>query len=211
LFFYRGERVKVKICGILDLHTAKEATRAGADALGFVFARESKRYIEPQQAREIISALPRAVNTVGVFVNTPVQDIIQIADHCNLDVIQLHSDKEMHPCPGLNLPVIRCLRVKDRTDVDRIDSIKADAILLDTYHPDLAGGTGKPFNWTAARDIKRNIPLILAGGLNRHNVREAIETVRPCAVDVSSGVETGGVKDISKIRSFIRTVKEASL
>lgn len=210
MFFHRGETVKVKICGIKDVLTAKQAAEAGADALGFVFARESKRYVEPQQAREIIAALPPGVRTVGVFVDTPAVEISRIAALCNLDIIQLHSHEEPE-YQDLKLPVIKCHRIKDRPDPEQILRTKADAILLDTYHPRMAGGTGKSFNWSIVKNIKSNVPLILAGGLTPDNVREAIEMVRPCAVDVSSGVETNGVKDISKIKSFIRRAKEVKL
>lgn len=202
--------MKVKICGIKDLPTAKQAVDAGADALGFVFARQSKRYIKPEEAKNIISALPRTVQAIGVFVNAPALEITRIADMCNLDIVQLHGDEKINH-QDLDLPVIKCHRVKDRPILEEIICTEADAILLDTYHPHMDGGTGKTFNWSTLRNFPIKLPLILAGGLTSDNVKEAIETVKPCAVDVSSGVETNGVKDASKIKSFIRRAKEVQL
>lgn len=211
IFLDRDMRVKVKICGIQDVHTALEAAKAGADALGFIFVPESKRYVKPQLAREIISSLPPGVDAVGVFVNTPTSEINQIAAYCNLDIIQLHGKEKTGDYSDLSRQVIKCIKVKSKLNVTQIDTIKADAVLLDTYHPQMAGGTGKTFDWNIAGKIKTTKPIILAGGLNPNNVMEAIKTVKPFAVDVSSGVETGGVKDISKIREFIKKAKEVFL
>lgn len=207
MFFQPGTGVKVKICGITDLSTALAAVNAGADALGFVFAPRSRRRIEPAAARDIISALPSSIDTVGVFTGTPPEEICRIAAYCNLDIIQLQGGDTL----PAGLPVIQCLRVGDKGVVEGNFLPGAAALLLDTYHPEMDGGTGMTFNWQIAAGITTNLPLILAGGLNSANVARAIKTVRPAAVDVSSGVETGGKKDSKKIKAFIQTVKEVKI
>lgn len=210
--FYRHNenRVKIKICGIVDVQTARLAINAGADALGFVFAPESRRYIDPETARRVIASIPDFVDSVGVFVDSSRTEINRIAQYCNLNIIQLHDFKFSSP-PKYSLPTIRCVRVKDSINQDSINIPNADAILIDTYHPDLAGGTGETFDWRKLANIKINEPLILAGGLNSHNVAEAINIIKPCAVDVSSGVETNGKKDIGKIKEFIKAAREVTL
>ncbi|MFZ5646867.1 MAG: phosphoribosylanthranilate isomerase [Bacillota bacterium] len=197
--------VRVKICGILDIETALGAVEAGADALGFVFA-PGKRMISPEAAREIIKKLPPLVSMVGVFVNRPAGEVVEIASYAGLDTVQLHGEENPEYCKGLGLKVIKSFPVSCADDLERVERYRVDGYLLDTSVPGQRGGTGKTFDWKLAAGFKAG-PLILAGGLNPENVREAIEQVKPYAVDVSSGVETGGRKDMVKIREFIRRVK----
>ncbi len=208
MFFQRGDRVKVKICGIKDQETAKAAIDAGADALGFIFAPESKRYISPREAKEIIAAMPPGVDAVGVFSNAPRESVNKIAAQCNLSAVQLHGEEPSHYLNTNSLPVIKCVKVQDKFDLKQARAIKADAILLDTYHPYLSGGTGETFDWSLVKNAGDSLPLILAGGLTDDNVSTAVKTVRPCAVDVSSGVESSGVKDKVKIKAFVTKAKE---
>ena len=207
MFFQRGDRVKVKICGIRDQETAKAAVDAGADALGFIFVPESKRYISPHEAKGIIATMPPGVVAVGVFSNTSMESVNKIATQCNLTAIQLHEEP-FHYLNTTSLPVIRCVKVQDKFDLSQVRAIKADAILLDTYHPYLSGGTGEIFDWSLVKNAGDSLPLILAGGLTADNVNAAVETVRPFAVDVSSGVESGGIKDKVKIKAFVAKAKE---
>ena len=183
--------IAVKICGITDYEDASVAVDLGAGALGFIFA-DSPRQITPQQAREIISAIPPFVKTVGVFVNEDPAVIRKVIHYCGLDLVQLHGDEPPDLCGELMPYTIKALRIKDESSLrtSRIYHGKVRALLLDTYSKDKAGGTGKTFDWQLAIKIKKlGIPIILAGGLGPSNIEAAISTVRPYAVDVNSGVE----------------------
>jgi len=203
-----GMKVKVKICGITTLRAALAAAHAGADALGFVFA-PSPRQISPQEAKKLIQALPPFIIKVGVFVNLPLKEVEDIASYCNLDFIQLHGSEPPEYCRLLRQKhrIIKAFQVKNGVSEALIDTYSVDAVLLDTYSPSRAGGTGKSFDWILAQNLKLAPPLILSGGLTPENVREAIALVKPYAVDVSSGVETNGKKDLTKIYKFIAMAK----
>jgi phosphoribosylanthranilate isomerase len=193
---------RIKICGITNLEDAMAAVQCGADALGFVFA-ESPRRIEPKKAKEIISRVPPFINTVGVFVDEPADRVWEIALTCRLDALQFHGHESPEYCRGFDKRVIKAFRVKDRTIVEAIVRYDVDAVLLDSSG---GGGTGRSFDWDLVRGIEGHI--ILAGGLTPDNVGEAIEKVRPYAVDVSTGVENHpGKKDRRKIEEFIRNVR----
>jgi phosphoribosylanthranilate isomerase len=201
--------VRVKICGITSLDDALVAVDAGADALGFVFYGKSPRYITPQSASRIIMALPPFVQTVGLFVNSESGIVNELADSCGLDLVQLHGDEPPDYCNLIERRVIKALRVRGRDSLEIIGSYKVSGILLDAYSPDAYGGTGKSFNWDIAREVADRFWIILAGGLTPDNVGEAVKSVRPYAVDVSSGVESApGIKDSDKIREFIFRAKE---
>lgn len=197
--------IRVKICGICDLEDAFNSVRAGADALGFIFA-PSKRRIAPEHAYEIISRLPPYIAKVGVFVNPSLQEVIAIASRTGLDTIQLHGRETPEFCSYLKSYYKVVKAYPGEGDYKLLERYKADAFLLDTAIKGLYGGTGKIFNWHLAANFKQGA-LILAGGLNPENVREAINITKPYAVDVSSGVETNGKKDFYKINAFIRRVK----
>jgi phosphoribosylanthranilate isomerase len=200
--------VKVKICGITTLRAALAAAHAGADALGFVFA-PSPRQISPQEAKKLIQALSPFTIKVGVFVNSPIKEVKDIASYCNLDFVQLHGSEPPEYCHLLRQrhKVIKAFQVKNEVSEALINAYPVDAVLLDTYLPARAGGTGESFNWALAQNLKLAQPLILAGGLTPENVGEAITLVNPFAVDVSSGVETNGKKDLTKIYKFIARAK----
>ena len=197
---------RVKICGIRDEVTAMAAVSAGADALGFVFA-PSKRMVTPERAKEIISVLPPFVAKVGVFVDSTAGDIRDVAGYVGLDVIQLHGKEPPEMCAEFSQKVIRAFRVGSTINIDEINLYSADAYLFDTLVAGQQGGTGKTFDWRLINIGSIARPVILAGGLNQDNVSQAIAAVRPYGVDVSSGVETDGVKDLNKISAFIRRVK----
>ncbi|PEB75862.1 phosphoribosylanthranilate isomerase [Bacillus thuringiensis] len=203
--------MKVKICGIIDVETAKSACEYGADALGFVFA-ESKRKITPKRAKEIIQELPANVLKIGVFVNESVEVIQKIADECGLTHVQLHGDEDNHQIRRLNIPSVKSLGVTSESDMKNAQGYEADYILFDSPKEKFHGGNGKTFSWELLGHIPKELQkkTILAGGLNALNIEEAIRIVRPYMVDVSSGVETEGKKDVEKIKQFIIKAKECS-
>ncbi|PEC86420.1 N-(5'phosphoribosyl)anthranilate isomerase [Bacillus cereus] len=203
--------MKVKICGITDVETAKRACEYGADALGFVFA-ESKRKITPGLAKEIIQELPANVLKVGVFVNESVEVIQKIADECGLTHVQLHGDEDNYQIRRLNIPSIKSLGVTSESDMKNAQGYETDYILFDSPKEKFHGGNGKTFSWELLGHMPKELrkKTILAGGLNALNIEEAIRTVQPYMVDVSSGVETEGKKDVEKIKQFIIKAKECS-
>lgn len=203
--------MKVKICGITDMETAKSACEYGADALGFVFA-ESKRKITPKRAKEIIQELPANVLKIGVFVNESVEVIQKIADECGLTHVQLHGDEDNYQIRKLNIPSIKSLGVTSESDMKNAQGYETDYILFDSPKEKFHGGNGKTFSWELLGHMPKELrkKTILAGGLNALNIEEAIRTVRPYMVDVSSGVETEGKKDVEKIKQFIIKAKECS-
>ena len=196
----------VKICGIQTPEAVAAATDAGADFIGFVFA-ESRRKINPVQARHISRMLPGNVKKVGVFVNESIENMIEISTFAGLDYIQLHGDEPATVAKQLPLPVIKAFPA-DIKNKEKIENYPCDYYLIDTPAGKYRGGTGKTFDWRKVDhlDINRE-KLILAGGLTPKNVRAAIDLVKPAGVDVSSGVETEGKKDAEKIREFILEAK----
>lgn len=203
--------VKVKICGISNVDDAWHAVNCGADALGFVFYAKSPRCVTPPQARVIIAALPPFVTTVGLFVNEAPLHIREIADDCGLDTIQLHGDEAPADCDFAPRRTIKALRVRDAASLSRHEEFEVSALLLDAWVAGTYGGTGETFNWELAATVARQRPVILAGGLTPENVAAAVQTVRPYAVDVSSGVEVApGRKDPAKVAAFIRNAKKLS-
>lgn len=201
--------VKVKICGITNKHDALAASALGADALGFVFA-ESPRRIDPEAVRDVIKELPPFVMTVGVFVNETGEKVRNIRDYCGLDFVQLHGDEDENYVASMGRRVIKTLKVKDGV-IPSTDGYANATLLLDAYSPVRAGGTGETFNWKLAGKPASERPIILAGGLNPDNVKEAVETIKPYAVDVSSGVEKEyGRKDYAKLARFIHRAKLSS-
>jgi phosphoribosylanthranilate isomerase len=205
--------VKVKICGITSLKDALAAIEAGADALGFVFSPLSPRHILPEQAADIIRRLPPFVQTVGLFVNEELSIVNTTADHCGIDVIQLHGEETPGFCESVRRRVIKAFRVKDVTALDSLARYPVSGYLLDAWSPAVHGGSGQTFNWEIATEaVARGQRIILAGGLTPDNVAEAIRQVRPYGVDVSSGVESApGLKDPSKISRFLEQSKQTLL
>jgi len=205
--------VKVKFCGIKRMEDAWDAARLGVHALGFVFVKNSPRYISPDDAQKIISQLPPFIVRVGVFSNHNENEISEVLNICQLDALQFHGEESPQFCKlfASKKRLIKAFRVKDENFLDQIPQYDfVDAILLDSYHPDLKGGTGLTFNWELAKKARKfGIPVILSGGLTPDNVKQAIAEVNPYAVDVSSGIEqTSGVKDHELMAKFIACVWE---
>jgi phosphoribosylanthranilate isomerase len=199
--------VRVKICGIMDEAAALAAAGAGADAIGMIFA-PSRRRVTAAQAGRITAALPPFVAKVGVFVDETRERIAEIVEAAGLDTIQLHGDEQPKVARSFSLPVLKTIRVRDAGSLRQLDDYQVAAFLLDTYDPDLAGGTGRVFDWSLAASAAARHRIILSGGLRPDNVDQALDQVRPYGVDVSSGVETAGVKDHGKIGEFVRRVRE---
>ena len=201
-------RTRSKICGITRPEDALSATRAGADAIGLVFYPKSPRAVTIEQAGAICAVLPPFVTAVGLFVDADHFEVEDIINAVPLDLLQFHGEETPAQCEAFNKPYIKAIRMRD--DVDLAEAARqyasARGLLVDTYNPAEAGGTGEVFDWDRVPD-GLDTPIILAGGLEPGNVAEAVKRVRPYAVDVSSGVEQSkGIKDAGRIRAFINAV-----
>jgi phosphoribosylanthranilate isomerase len=203
---------RVKICGITSAEDAAAAVEAGADALGFVFVPGTPRLVHLDAAERIVKDLPPFVTTVGVFVDQSLEDILRIAGRCQLRAVQLHGNEPEAFSRRIPLTVIKAIRVRDARDLAPIGTYPAHAFLLDAFVEGQAGGTGTPISWDLARHATGKAPIILSGGLRPETVAQAVRTVRPYGVDVSSGVEASpGRKDHKKVREFIAAVREADI
>jgi phosphoribosylanthranilate isomerase len=203
--------MRIKICGITNVEDALDAVSLGADAIGFIFTKDSKRYISPEQAESIALFLPPFVSIVGVFVNASKEEIDDTVTRCKLDLIQLHGHETPAFCQQMSRRVIKAFHMAEPEDVDPIGAYQGiiSAALLDTKVQNLSGGTGKVFDWGLALQVNRfEIPLILAGGISVQNIKKARQLVNPYAVDLSSSVEASpGKKDYNKMKDFVEAVR----
>lgn len=222
----------VKIDGISSVKHARAAAAFGADCLGMVFA-PSRRQVTLGEAKRVVAALRKDTGTsgphtsveaieaalhrrrpllVGVFADQDADTVNAIADECGLDIVQLSGFEPWEMCGLLRRPVFKCVKVREGQRAEEIIAAIGEGgiVLLDAHVPGMYGGTGKTLDWGVAAAVARHTPTVLAGGLTPANVGQAVRTVRPWMVDVSSGVETDGVKDSEKMRAFIAAVKEAS-
>ena len=203
----------VKICGITRIEDALAAARAGAHAIGLVFYRGSGRHVTPETAAEIIRALQPSITTVGLFVNPRPEEVEATLATAPVELLQFHGDEPPEFCRRFGRSYLKAVRM--RPDVDLLQYAKdyqdAKALLLDTFVEGLHGGSGVTFDWNLVpRELA--LPVILSGGLTAENVTEAVRRLRPVAVDVSSGVESGkGIKDASKIAAFMKGVHDADV
>jgi len=204
-------RTRVKICGITREQDAEAAVEFGADAIGFVFYEPSPRYVTIERAAAIATRLPPFVTTVALFVNAEPDLIAGVVDGVEVDLLQFHGNECVEYCARHRRPWIRAVRVKPETDLQAAQTEFASGrgLLLDAYRPGVPGGTGETFDWE--RIPSELAPrIVLAGGLDARNVGDAVRRVRPFAVDVSGGVESGkGIKDPRKIKAFIEEVRSA--
>jgi len=201
---------RVKICGITSDDDVLLAVDAGAHALGFNMFPGSARFVEPLQARHLVEQVPPFVATVGLFVNASGQQVLDICHEIPFDFLQFNGDESDDFCRQFKKPYLKAIRVKPGLDVEaEISQYPSCAgIILDAYVADEFGGTGKTIDWRDLPKFKQRI--VLAGGLNPNNIIQAIASVKPYAVDVSSGVERSkGVKDPKKIREFMAAVSAA--
>jgi phosphoribosylanthranilate isomerase len=197
----------VKICGITTAADAEAAIAAGADWIGLNFWPRSRRHVSAERAREIIEVIPGDIRKVGVFVNAPAPQVLELASSLGLDLIQLHGDETAEFAHGLARPVMRAVRVASPADLRGLDAWPGEHVLLDAASAGY-GGSGQVFDWQLARAATTGKRIILAGGLDDTNVAQAIRLVRPYGVDVASGVErTPGVKDRRKLERFIAAAK----
>lgn len=202
---------RIKFCGITRPEDAQAAARLGVDAIGFVFHRQSPRYVAPERVAAIVRDLPAFVTTVGLFVDPDEADVRSVLDAAPLDLIQFHGAEPPEFCASFGRPWIKALAVAPGVDLLQSAANYAGSrgLLLDAFVPGMHGGTGTKADWSAIPQALP-LPVILAGGLTPANVGEAIRAVRPWAVDVSSGVERDkGVKDHDKMVAFIRGVRDA--
>jgi phosphoribosylanthranilate isomerase len=203
--------MRIKICGITNLDDAMAAVDYGTDALGFVFFEQSPRFVTHKKAAAIIEKLPPCITTVGVLVNQSPEQIEKTVAMTGIDVVQLHGNE----APGKiasSRRIIKAIRVKSLESLDPLIHFKdwVSAFLLDTYTPDLFGGSGQIFNWDIAVEAKQFGRIILAGGLTPDNIAEAVRWVRPYGIDVSSGVESEkGKKNYQKLKVFIERARGA--
>lgn len=196
-------KTKVKICGLRSLRDIEIVNKYDIDYVGFVFA-ESKRRVSIHEVKAMGEALRKDIKAVGVFVNTPPEEINKIVDYCKIDIVQLHGNETLEECEKIKAPIWKSISVKEKADAAKIELYKnTQGILLDGIKP----GSGECFNWDLAKGISDKYFTILAGGLTTENVSNAIQEVKPQVVDVSSGVETDSIKDEEKIREFARRVK----
>ncbi len=200
--------VRVKICGITNLKDAMFCCAHGADAIGFVFYKNSPRYISAHDAKGIIKELPPFISVVGLFVNEDAAKVRRVYDECGLNVLQFHGDEESSYVNGFNCKKIKAFRVKESIDVDELNRYDVDAYLFDSAAPGLYGGSGTSFGWDVIKQHRFARPVILAGGLDTDNIVAAVSMLKPYAVDVSSGVEQEkGIKDFYKVKKFIIRAK----
>lgn len=201
-------RTRIKICGITRPEDGLAAARLGVDAVGLVFHERSPRRVDARTAAVVVDALPPFCNAVALFVDPPAARVREVLESMRIGLLQFHGDEPAEFCRGFGVPYMKAVRMRPDTDLEATALRYGDAaaLLLDAWHPELPGGTGTRFSWRAL-PAGLPCPVMLAGGLHAGNVGEAIRTVRPYGVDVSSGVESGpGIKDADRIAGFVRAV-----
>lgn len=196
---------KIKICGLTRAQDIQTANALQLDYIGFVFTPKSKRFVAPEQAKQLRRQLAPGIQAVGVFVNAPPEQIAALLADGTIDIAQLHGQEDAAYIARLrsltHAPIWQAFRIESTEDISRANASPADLVLLDHG----AGGTGERFDWTLLHGMAR--PLVLAGGLTPQNAAEAIAKARPYAVDASSGCETNGVKDPAKILAFVNAIR----
>ena len=211
--------MRIKICGITELGAAEEIVRLGATALGFICVEQSPRYILPQQIAKIITGLNCSVDTIGVFANAELAEIVAVVEQTKLTGVQLHGTESPEFCQDLRnqlppeIELIKAFRVKDAQTLQTIGMYQevVDTLLLDAYHPQILGGTGHTLNWQDLQQFAPSLPWLLAGGLNPSNVDSALQELTPDGIDLSSGVERSpGKKDLVKVRQLFASLKSIS-
>ena len=195
---------KVKLCGLSRESDIAAVNKLKPDLVGFVFAKKSKRYVSPERAAQLRALLAPGILAAGVFVNEPVESVAGLLDRGVINVAQLHGSEDDAYIASLRAltdkPIFRAFKIKSEDDLPAIESCTADLVLLDS-----GAGTGKTFDWSLVQSVRR--PYFLAGGLDPENVADAIAALHPYGVDVSSGIETDGVKDEVKMAAFVAAAR----
>jgi len=205
------KRTRVKICGFTSAEQAAFAAFAGTDAIGLVFYPPSPRHVSINTAQEIVAALPAFTSVVALFVDATETQIRDVIEQVPIDILQFHGDEPAEACRLYSKPYIKAIRMRADTNIMALTNQYHDAtgLLLDAYHAQTKGGTGEKFDWDLIPE-ECALPIILAGGLEKHNAGEAIRQVKPYALDVSSGVEVAkGIKDNHKIAEFLTEVYQS--
>ncbi len=205
-------RTRVKICGFTQVDDAVRAAHLGVDAIGLVFYPPSPRNIDIDQALAIVEALPAFTSVVGLFVDEQEARIREVLSRVSIDCLQFHGDEPPENCELYNKPYIKAISMRQGVDIADLTKRYSSAagLLLDAYHPGVKGGSGNRFDWDLIPQSCPK-PIILAGGLEPGNVRQAMESVGPYALDVSSGVESEkGIKDAGKMAAFVRIINEGN-
>ena len=202
---------RIKVCGMTNLEDATQAADLGAWAIGLIHHRESPRFVEPDLAEEIGAALKRRCEVAGVFVNSPIDDVVRAAEREELTILQFHGEEGPSFCAEAGrrtgAKVMKAFRVGSAADVRAAEAFRTDLHLFDAHRKGTPGGTGERFDWELLADRRSQIPMVLAGGLTPENVAEAIDVAHPYAVDVVSGVEAEpGRKDPAKVEAFFEAV-----
>ena len=206
--------MRVKICGITKPEQGCAIAKLGAAALGFICVPASPRYIHPEMIRAIVEQLPQNVDCIGVFADTTIEIICQVAIKTKLNGVQLHGDESSEFCDRLrqSLPgieIIKALRVKTPETLEKaaIYAAHVDTLLLDAYHPNQLGGTGKTIDWTSLQEFRPSCPWLLAGGLTPDNILDALKQLQPSGIDLSSGLEIApGNKNLTKVARLFELI-----
>jgi phosphoribosylanthranilate isomerase len=208
---------RVKLCGITTIEDARLAAESGAWAIGMIFTPESPRRVDPAAAAEIGAVMRRRLEVTGVFLNAPLDEVVELADLCSLTMLQLHGDEGPTYCAEVahrtGVKVVKAARVRDKASVQALRAFRVgvDYHLLDAYAEGAHGGTGQTFPWELAKARGQGPPIILSGGITPENAPEAIAGVRPFAIDTASGTEAApGRKDPAKVEALMRAVEQAS-
>jgi phosphoribosylanthranilate isomerase len=211
--------MRIKICGITQPSQGIAISELGANALGFICVSASPRYITPNQIKSVVEVLPLTVDKIGVFANTIIEEIVRIITDAELTGVQLHGDESPAFCQQLrqhlpDIEIIKALRIHSWEALQKahIYSCYVDTLLLDAYHPQQLGGTGKTLNWEMLQDFSPSKPWFLAGGLTPDNILDALSFVHPSGIDVSSGVERSpGDKDIDKVAKLFANLQSTEV
>jgi phosphoribosylanthranilate isomerase len=202
--------LRVKICGITQIDQAIAIAQTGANALGFICVQQSPRYVTPEKIRSIVDELPEAIAKIGVFMNADLDGLKEFVTATGLTAIQLHGGEEQDYCKELRdllpeIEIIKAFRIRRLDDLEWAETFaeEVDWFLLDAYHPDLGGGTGKTLDWAGLDRFRPSKPWFLAGGLNPSNICEALSLTNPNGIDLSSGIEKRpGDKDLDAVTAL---------
>jgi phosphoribosylanthranilate isomerase len=210
-----GAMTRVKICGVTRPEDAELAVGSGAWAIGMIFFDGSPRACDPGVAERIGADVKRRAEAVGVFVNSPLDEVAELADRCSLTILQLHGDEGPAYCREAarrtGAKVMKAQRAKDAAAIRGLEAFReVDLHMLDTHSDDVRGGSGRTFDWELARHHRSGVPVVLSGGIDASNVGEAIAALRPFAVDSASGTESEpGLKDPARVEALMTAVREA--